>query len=235
MTELATRVDTLEEALVKLAHAQYMTELQLRDLAKEMADFKIEMLEFKNEMAEFKNEMAEFKNEMAEFKNEMAEFKNEVRADRKEMNRRWGELVNKWGSIAEDLVYPNIPRIAKELFGASTFEFLGLRVKRSHHEQRGKMREFDTVAAWPDHFLLVEVKASLRPEYFKDFAAFLLSGEVWDYFPEYRERKLIPIFASFSLSASDLAFLTKQRIYGMALGDETMEILNAQEIAALGG
>lgn len=218
MNEVTARVDRLEEALAKLAHAQYLAELQIRDLAQEMA--------------EFKNEMAEFKNEMLEFKHEMIEFKREVRAEQKEMNRRWGEAVNRWGSIAEDLVYPNVPRIARERFGAEEFETLGLRVKRKHAMLAGRMREFDSIAAWPGSFLIVEVKATLRPEYLKDFAAFVKRGEVWDYFPEYRSRRLIPIFASFSLPESDLAYLTSERIYGMALGDSTMEIMNFDAIAA---
>lgn len=239
MNEVTARVDRLEEALAKLAHAQYLAELQIRDLAQdmresknEMREFKNEMLAFKDEMRGFKDEMLAFKNEMREFKDEMREFKREVRAEQKEMNRRWGEAVNRWGSIAEDLVYPNVPRIARERFAAEEFEITGLRVKRKHARLAGRMREFDAIAAWPGSFLIVEVKATLRPEYLKSFATFVKEGAVWDYFPEYRTRRLIPIFASFSLPDSDLAYLTSQRIYGMALGDSTMEIMNFEAIAA---
>jgi hypothetical protein len=36
----------------------------------------------------------------------------------------WGELANKMGTLVEDIVAPNIPRIAKRYFGAEELEVM---------------------------------------------------------------------------------------------------------------
>jgi hypothetical protein len=43
MAIVEERVDRLEEALMKLAYAQFNTEMELRQLSREMKDFKDEM------------------------------------------------------------------------------------------------------------------------------------------------------------------------------------------------
>ncbi len=273
MGNTTERVDRLEEALMKLAYAQFNTEMEIRELKGEMLAFKNEMADFKNEMAEFKNEMADFKNEMLAFKDEMAEFKNEmlafkdemadfknemlafkdemvefkdemrvfkdemaqfkdeVRRDQRAMNKRWGEISNKMGTIVEDIIYPSVRRIAREHFGApEDMEFEGQRIKRMRLV--GDQREFDGVFAWPGHVLLLEAKATVRPEYLEAFDRFVQEGAFFAYFPEYAGRRLIPVFSALALSEDEIAWLTQHRLYAVAMGEDAMELLNGEAVEA---
>ncbi len=229
MSNTTERVDRLEEALMKLAYAQFNTEMEIRDLKGEMLAFKNEMAEFKNEMAEFKNEMAVFKNEMAEFKDEMAQFKDEVRRDQRAMNKRWGEISNKMGTIVEDIIYPSVRRIAREHFGApEEMEFEAQRIKR--RRAAGDRREFDGVFVWEGHVLLLEAKASVRPEYLEAFDHFVRQGGFFDYFPEYAGRRLIPVFSALALTEAEVEWLTAHRLYAVAMGEDAMALLNGPAV-----
>jgi hypothetical protein len=181
-------------------------------------------------MLSFKNEMAEFKNEMAEFKNEMAEFKDEVRRDQRAMNKRWGEISNKMGTIVEDIIYPSARGIARDYFGAGDFEFEAPRIRRAHATLAGHQREFDGLLLWPGHVLLLEAKASVRPEYLKAFDAFVKDEALFDYFPEYRGRRVIPLFSALALTDEELAWLTRHGLYAAAMGEEAMTLLNGPEV-----
>ena len=209
MAEVIERVSALEAALMKLAYAQFNTEMELQGLSKKLDAFPVEMKEFKDEMKEFKDE---------------------TRRANREMNKRWGEIANKLGTVVEDIVYPNIARLAIKHFGATQLEFIGARIKRRHKTRHEELREFDVIAAWEDCLLLVEAKASLRPEYFQAFAAFVREARVFEYFTEYTGRRVIPVFAALSIPASDVAFLTRERIYALGMGDDTMELLNRAEL-----
>lgn len=55
MAIVEERVDRLEEALMKLAYAQFNTEMELRQLSREMKSFKDEMRALRDEMRNFKD------------------------------------------------------------------------------------------------------------------------------------------------------------------------------------
>lgn len=93
------RVDRLEEALMKLAYAQFNNEMGLQTLREENLKFQREMVEFKNEMAEFKRKVDASSKVDADIE--------EMRRDRREMNRQWAALANKQGTIVEDIIYPS--------------------------------------------------------------------------------------------------------------------------------
>ncbi len=223
MSRVEERVDRLEEALMKLAYAQFNTEMELRQLSQEMKDFK-------TEMQAFKDEMQAFKDEMKDFKAEMQAFKEEVRRDRKAMNKRWGEIANKLGTVVEDIMYPSARRVARTFFGAKVIEFEGQRIVRRLSGDRGRSREFDGVFAWEGHVLLLEGKAAIRPEYLRGFADFVRLGVFFDWFPEYRGRRLIPVFGALAISDQDVAWLTRRRIYVLKMGEEAMELVNFEAV-----
>ncbi len=180
-------------------------------------------------MAEFKNEMAEFKNEMLQFKQEMVLFRDETRREQREMNKRWGEIANKMGTIVEDIIYPSVRRIAREHFGApEEMEFEGQRLKR--RRAAGDRREFDGVFVWEGHVLLLEAKATVRPEYLAAFDEFVRNSAFFQYFPEYTGRRLIPVFSALALTKQEVAWLTERRLYAVAMGEDAMELLNAEVI-----
>lgn len=239
MTEAVERVNLLEEALTKLAYAQFNLHIEVDRLIREgkasrersereMADFKAEMADFKAEMRASRERS---EREMADFKAEMADFKDEMRADRRQMNKRWGEIANRLGTIVEDIVLPNIPRIACEHFGAGALEFIGARIRKRHPTEPDRLREFDVVAAWPGSVLFNETKGgAMRPEYLTNFATFIKSGDFFGFFPEYAGRRLIPVFSALALAESDIRYLSREKIYALTMGDETMEIVNLAEV-----
>ena len=159
MPSVKDKVDTLERVLEEyiknVGNAQMQTEREMRG--------------FKDEMRGFKDEMREFKDEMKEFKDEMKEFKDEMREDRRNMNKKWGEIVNKMGTLVEDIIAPNIPRIAREYFKCEDMEFFGLRVTKRNSKDKSKSREFDIIAVCGDTVIINETKSSPRVDYINLF------------------------------------------------------------------
>lgn len=146
--------------------------------------------------------------------------------DRRRINKQWGELANKMGTLVEDIIAPNIPRIAKEYFGCADIEdFMVRRIKR-HTKDRTRKREFDVIAICDDKIILNETKSTPRQNYIDDFVIFIRNKEFYDYFPEYKGKELIPIFASLYLPNDMVEYLTKNGIYAMGMKDDTMGILN---------
>ncbi len=160
----------------------------------------------------------------------MREFRDEERESRKNMNRRWGELAQRLGTVVEDIVAPNIPRVAKELFGFSDIEDFMVRRHVRNKRDRSKRREFDVIAVGEDAVIINETKSKTRIAYVDDFIELL--DQVFEYFPEYADKKIIPIFASLHLDESVNNYLTQNRIYAMTMGGETMEIVNFQQVEA---
>ncbi|HEB75040.1 MAG TPA: hypothetical protein ENJ04_01635 [Nitrospirae bacterium] len=231
MPTVEARVDTLESLLGQfIVH----TDTALRRLEREMREFKDEMRAFKDEMREFKDEMREFKDEMREFKDEMREFKDEMREFKDTtgkilsgQSKRWGEIANKMGTLVEDIVAPNIPRIAREVFGCKEMDFFAVRIEK--RDKKGNVtREFDVIAVCDKKVLLNETKSTPRQSYLEEFAEFVKSGKFFSFFPEYKGMKLVPIFSSLYLSDSVVEYLSKNKIYAMAMKGDTMDILNPQ-------
>jgi len=217
------RVDKVEQALAELALAQLRTEMALQSMARDTEAFKQEMREFKDEMREFKDEMREFKDEMREFKDEMRGFKDETRLDRKRMNKAWGDLANKMGTVAEDIVAPNIPRLAREEFEVTGETDLVAGPTRVSRRGEPRRRQYDVVCAGDRKVFVVEVKNTPDREKILEFVGKL--KEFDDFFPEYEGWEKHGLFASWSLPEELLGFIADQRLYGLAMGEETMDIV----------
>ncbi len=179
----------------------------------------------------FKDEMRIFKDEMREFKDEMREFKDEVERDRKRMNKQWGELANKMGTIVEDIVAPNIKGVAERYFGCEDIEDFMVRRYKRNTKDRTKRHEFDVIAICDDKVIFNETKATIRHEYIENFINFIKNEEFFDYFPEYKDKKIIPIFSSLYLQDNVINALTKAGIYAMGMEDDTMDILNFKQVS----
>ena len=179
-----------------------------------------------SEMSDFKQEMSEFKQEMSEFKQEMREFKDESRADRKNMNKKWGELANKMGTIVEDIVAPSLGGIVREYFKVEEFDFFAVRLKKRNNIDRSIRREFDVVAESEYYFFVVETKATPRTEYIQKFIEFIPELESW--FPDAKNKKIVPIFASLYLPEDSIRYLTNNNVFAMAMKEDNMDILNPQ-------
>lgn len=159
---------------------------------------------------------------------EMRAFKDEMRADRIRMNKQWGELANKMGTLVEDIVAPNIRRLAVETLGCKDLEFFGVRVMRRHAQDFGWRQEFDCVAYGNGILVINETKSHPEPAAVRSFAELLQNAP--QFFPEYATAKIKGVFASLYLSEDVVKLLTRQKIYALAMADETMEILNLAEL-----
>ncbi len=159
----------------------------------------------------------------------MEEFKEEMRQGRIDLNRKWGELANKMGTIVEDIVAPNISSIAKTYFGVEILDFFGIRIQKTHPEDSSRRKEFDIIAVSKKYLFFNETKASPRQHYLEKFASEY--SQVFDYFPEYRDKKLIPIFSSLSLPPDVVKYLTRHGIYAMAMTGEIMDLLNYDSVS----
>lgn len=166
--------------------------------------------------------------EMKEFKDETLIWRRTIDEERRRMARQWGELANKMGTLVEDIVLPNIPRLAKEYFGCEDIEDIMIRRKRINPADRSKKREFDVIAVCNDRIILNETKATPRVTYIDEFAGFIERGEFFEYFPEYKGKVIIPIFSSLYIDDDSVKYLSQKRIYALAMKDDTMEILNPE-------
>lgn len=222
MPSVEDRVDNLERVLAEyirnVGNAQMQTEKELRETHMQTEK------ELRKAHIQTEKELREFKEEMREFKGEMQEYKEEMREDRKGMNKKWGEIANKLGTVVEDIVAPNIPRIAQECFKCKDIDFFGIRITKRNSKDKYKRREFDVIAVCDDTVIINETKSSPKIEYVNEFAEVL--KEINDYFPEYEGKKVIPIFSSLSIPENVVSYLTKMKIYAMVMKDDTMEILN---------
>jgi len=217
---LEQRVDTLEDYMKQLSHQSMKTEMEVAKLSREMRNFK-------DEMGEFKDEMGEFKDEMGEFKDEMTEFKDESRRDRKQMNRQWGQLANRLGTVVEDIVAPNLPRIAHELLGCGEIpDLFTLRLQRS---VEGRKREYDAVLACHGVLLVNETKSKLTEPQIDVFQQKL--AEVEAFIPEAHGRRVVGVLASLYPSQEVIAYATKRGLLVMGMGDETMDVLNPEALS----
>ncbi len=156
------------------------------------------------------------------------EWQRQMAEQHRYWNKRWGELADKMGTIPEDIVAPNIPRLAQLHFGCQELEDIMVRRKVKNKKDPSKRREFDVIAVCHDKVIVNETKSTASVEYIDKFIEAL--GHIWDYFPEYHGKIIIPIFASLYLGEDIVNYLTKNKIYAMAMGDETMELLNFNRI-----
>ncbi|MBE7499506.1 MAG: hypothetical protein HS113_04205 [Verrucomicrobiales bacterium] len=227
------RVDRLEAVF-----GQFMTEMAVinrrADERNKAADerlgrFEAEMSAFKDEMSAFKDEMSAFKDEMRAFKDEMRAFKDEMRGSKRELNQQWGALANKLGTIVEDVVAPNLRRLAVEHFRFPVIEDFIVRRSRRHG---GGETEFDTIVVGPTAVVLGEAKSSPTRQSAEEFAA--KAGRFFDFFPEYQGRRLIAVLGSWAMPGPVVERLTELGVYAMRMGEDTMELVNAAALEAKG-
>jgi len=222
--EIEERVDKLEFILGDFI---VQTNTGLNRLSREMREFKNEMSDFKNEMSDFKNEMSDFKNEMLAFKDEMSDFKKEVREDQRQMNKKWGELANKMGTLVEDIIAPAVRPAVEKYFNCEVLSFF-VNVRKKD-KTLGLAGEFDVIAVSDDHVFLVEAKSRPKKQYLYDFIENMEKFK--KLFPEYADKKLIPVFASLRFEDDLISPATQENVYLLAFREwEYMDILNFTEV-----
>lgn len=154
---------------------------------------------------------------------ELREFKDEMRQQTREMNIKWGEMAKKLGTVTEDLVAPSIPRIIREEFSLEV-EFLGIRMKK--RLQDGRVKEYDAVATAGEYVFVDSTKSTLDSEDVKDFIKDI--QEFRDFFPEYKEKKIVGITASLFVDESVIRYAEKSGFLVLSVGDKLMEVKNSK-------
>ena len=160
---------------------------------------------------------------------EVREFKDETVRDRQRMNRQWGDLANRLGTLVEDIVAPNLPRVAAELLGCTQPSLFALRVVR--HWQ-GETREYDALVVCEDALLVNETKSKLQAAHVDAFLAKLT--ELPLLFPEYAGRRLVGVLASLAVDEGVVAVATRRGVAVMAMGEDTMQVLNPEAVRPAG-
>lgn len=168
-----------------------------------------------------------FEQEMREFKEEMREFKIEMRQSKRDLDKKWGDLANKMGTIIEDVLAPNLLRLATEHFGFK--DIVQYMLRRRQKLPGGKAEtEFDAIIVGPEAVILGEAKSSPCLAYIDEFIQKVPT--FFDFCPEYKNLRLIPVFGSWSIDDKLVHRLTEHNIYAMQMGDDNMELANAKEL-----
>jgi hypothetical protein len=147
----------------------------------------------------------------------------EMKEDTRRMKKAWGDLANKMGTVAEDVVAPNIPRLAVEEFGFSEVEDLQARARRTSRRGDKRRTEYDVVCAGPGKVVVVEVKSTPTLEKIREVPGRL--AEFFDFFPEYEGRELVGVFASWAIAPALLPAISEAGQYGIAMGEDTMDVV----------
>ncbi len=186
----------------------------------------VEMKEFKNEMKDFKTHTQATVDDLSK---EMKEFKNEIRQDIKDMNKKWGDLAIKWGTIVEDLVAPNVEAIGEKYFNLKDCHTFITNIRK----RKPREKEFDVIAVYDTAIIMVEVKSTPRTGYIETFIDFIKNKEFYLFFPEYKDKELIPVFASLHIPEEVIKYLSRNNIVAMAMSDYIMDIVNPDIIEYL--
>jgi hypothetical protein len=216
MISMEERLNYLDSIMAELAHAQMRTEIYLKASA-ERQERTID------EMKEDTRLMHEDTRRMKEDTRRMKEDTRRMKEDTRRMKQAWGDLANKMGTIAEDVVAPNIPRLAVEEFGLTEVEDMLPRARRTSRRGEKRWREYDIVCAGTGKVIVVEVKSTPTLEKIRATPERL--REFFDFFPEYEGRELIGVFASWSLDEKLLPAISEAGLYGIAMGEDTMDVV----------
>ena len=204
-----------------------MAELRaiVRELALSQQRTEIELQNFKEFVL---TSQANWEQRWTKLEQEREKERQEREKERREMNKKWGELANKMGTLVEDIVAPNIRRVAQELFGINDIVEFSVRRTIYHPTDKSRLKDFDALLIGADAVVLNETKSTVRQSYIEEFIAFIPT--VFEYLPEHKGKRVIPVFSSLYIPEHFVRYLTANKIYAMAMGDETMEILNYNDI-----
>jgi len=241
--DLEIKTDSLEKVL-----GQFISSMNLV-----MTHMRTDTQNFKKEVEVFKREVrADTETFKREVRADTEAFKKEVQADNERLRKRIEEVSEKieevsqrmeketkalkrrvgkdierfskkMGTMVEDMVAPNMGEIAGKYFNDEEFQFFGVRIEKQRTDRTAR-KEFDVIAVSEKNFYISEAKSKPRPEDVRDFLDTL--EELGDYFPESRDKKVIPIFSTFYIPENIKLHLTRNRIYAMGLSEGTMDLLN---------
>ena len=99
-----------------------------------------------------------------------------------------------------------------------------IRVKRKHPARTGEMMELDLLAIGPTKVLVVEVKRRMSAAQAGEYRQKL--QRLPEFFPDLAGKTICPAVARAYREPSVVTFFNRERLYGIAMGDEVMEVVN---------
>ncbi len=200
-----------------------------------IAEIRKESERFHNEMEKFKEWSKQNIKEMREnhekFAKEMQEFKEWSKQNIRDLNKKWGDLANKMGTVVEDIIAPALPEIISKYFDCEKPISIAQRIVKRKPSDLSKVREFDVIVDCGDVVILNETKSNPNQKSAQRFVEFIRSGEFFEYFPEYKGKKLIPIFSTLNMPDNVKKYLSKNNVYAMGMKGEYMDILNFDDVS----
>jgi hypothetical protein len=103
-------------------------------------------------------------------------------------------------------------------------DWVAVRFRRRHPEDRGRSQEFDVVAACGEYMLINETKSSLDTKDIDDFVE--LMSQARDFFPEYADRRFIGAIASLYVDESVVGYGQKRGLLVLGLSEDLIDVLN---------
>ena len=226
MAEVKERVSTLEKVLSEfIIH----TDKALSRMEEDTATFKEEMRVFREEI---RQDQQQRDTDMKAFREEVRRDQQQRDADtkafRKEINKKWGDLANRLGTVVEDIVAPNLRTIAQQYFGCAEIDSFAPNIKR-RSRFTSKLVEFDVILVCQEYLFVNQTKSKPEPKDVKEFIEKQLE-KIFEYFPEYEGKTVIPTFASLSLPENVTKLLTRKKVYAMTAKGDTMDLVNYEEV-----
>jgi Holliday junction resolvase len=176
------------------------------------------------DIAEIRASNARTDRRLLEMQQQAEKDRQQAEKDRKDFNKRLAGLSDSMGTLIEDMVAPCGFQLARSIFGTEEAETCAVRIRSKHPIRRGESMELDLVAVGPTKLLAIEVKRRPNAEKIAEYREKL--ARVPEFFPEWANKTVIAAVASVYWEASAIAFLNRQKVYGIALGDEVMEVVN---------
>ena len=184
-----------------------------------------DVAEIRASTAEMRASNARTDRKLLELQQQAERDRQQADKERKDFNKRMAELSDSMGTLIEDMVAPCGFHLAKAIFRNEEALSCSIRLRRKLAANPGDMMELDLLAVGATKVLVVEVKRRLDPGKVEQYQQKLT--RLFEFFPELAGKTLLPAVASVYLEASVIAFLNHQKVYGIAMGDEVMEVINA--------
>jgi hypothetical protein len=212
------RVDRLELALTRFID---QTSVILAAIHEDVAEIRVSNARTDRQLLQIQQQ-ADRDRQRAE--KTWQEFNERYDKERRDFNKRMGEISESMGTLIEDMVAPCGFQLTRAMFATEEAETCSIRVKRRHPQTRGEMMEIDLLAIGPSKILVVEVKRRADPSRIAEFQQKL--ARLPEFFPEWAGKTLFAAVASVCIEPSVIALLNRQKLYGIAMGDEVMEVIN---------
>lgn len=225
-TQRATDSVELEEWKKENERKHAEAEIQRAQSAAELEAWKKEN---ERRRAEAEIQRSQAAAEHAEWKKEADRKFEQAERERKDFNRRLAEATDSQGLMIENMVWPNLRRIATQVFCGGEVVFSGIRLKRRLLSDRGRVMELDLLAVGENEVLVCEAKSKVDDSKVREFLDKLRDFPA--FFPDYAGLTLRPMIASIYFEESVINHMTNLNVIALGFGDETMEVLNPQALA----